>query len=592
MRARRSAIALIAMLLYVASAVGFASTSFEQLLQEADSVRSSDPKRFGVLLDELDAQSEHAQPLQRQRLQYLHAYSAAVYGPDLAPAIADAQALLAQTSDIDLKFRTGSLIANLYALNRNFGEGLRYLDQALAVRHQVVKKEIRHDGINAAAMLYNQLGQYKLGLNRAEETLSDNPNPRAHCLASYFRIDALFRLGRLPNDDAKIESVIQRCAAINEDFAANFSRFVLARKWAAQDRHGDAIKLLQANVVEVESTGYARLIGEIHSLLAELYFATGSFGKAESHAHAAIKKSASIANSLPLVMAYKVLYDIAQLRHDPVAALSHYRSYAEADKAYLNEVKARELIYQIARQENAQKSQQIDLLNQQNEVLKLQQRVDQQSTQNTRLMVVVLLLLVGLIGYWAYKVKRLHLSLRRFAETDALTGISNRHHFTQQSEQSLARCEKAGEPAALVMFDLDHFKAINDAFGHSTGDWVLKQVAESCQTFCRRIDHLGRIGGEEFAILLHGCDLQAATRLAEDCRVRLGRIDTRDSGHSFSITASFGVSAASLSGYRLPDLMSHADQMLYRAKREGRDRVRAYARDVPIASQLQAVESS
>src|SRR3546814_3277107 len=110
------------------------------------------------------------------------------------------------------------------------------------------------------------------------------------------------------------------------------------------------------------------------------------------------------------------------------------------------------------------------------------------------------------------------------------------------------------------MFDLDHFKSINDRFGHDTGDWALKKVAEHCRTFCRRVDHLGRLGGEEFAILLSGCDLRGAKRVAEDCRVRIASIDSQPSGHRFLVTASFGVTASSLSGYDLAKLLSHADK--------------------------------
>ena len=139
------------------------------------------------------------------------------------------------------------------------------------------------------------------------------------------------------------------------------------------------------------------------------------------------------------------------------------------------------------------------------------------------------------------------------------------------------------------MFDLDHFKSINDRFGHDTGDWVLKQVADACRTVCRRIDHIGRIGGEEFAILLSRCDLRDATRAAEDCRMRVASIDTRSSGHKFLVTASFGVTASPLSGYDLAKLLSHADKMLYRAKREGRNRVCTFGGEAQQWTQLQPV---
>src|SRR5690606_20727669 len=190
---------------------------------------------------------------------------------------------------------------------------------------------------------------------------------------------------------------------------------------------------------------------------------------------------------------------------------------------------------------------------------------------------------------WAFKTKRVQMSLRRMAETDALTSLCNRHYFTQQSAHTLGQAARAGEDVALVMFDLDHFKSINDRFGHDTGDWVLKQVSEHCRSFCRRVDHLGRIGGEEFAILLLGCDLRGARRVAEDCRVRIASIDSQPSGHRFLITASFGVTASSLSGYDLAKLLSHADKALYRSKREGRTRVSAYEGDVQPGGQLQVV---
>ena len=185
----------------------------------------------------------------------------------------------------------------------------------------------------------------------------------------------------------------------------------------------------------------------------------------------------------------------------------------------------------------------------------------------------LLVMLVASIGYWAYKIKRVQLSLKQMAETDALTGVCNRHHFTLQAERALAQCARAGEEVSLIMFDLDHFKLVNDRYGHQTGDWVLKEVADACKGFCRRIDVLGRLGGEEFAILMYGCDLRGATRVAEDCRVRLAQIDTRGTGHTFAVTASFGVTSSALSGYSLAKLLSHADKMLYRAKHLGRNRV-------------------
>jgi len=128
----------------------------------------------------------------------------------------------------------------------------------------------------------------------------------------------------------------------------------------------------------------------------------------------------------------------------------------------------------------------------------------------------------------------------------------------------------------MIMFDLDNFKSINDRFGHSTGDWVLKQVIAACKPICRKQDCFGRIGGEEFAILLHASDLSSATEMAERFRKHIAAIDTSENGHDFTVTASFGVTTTPLSGYVFDALLSNADQALYQSKREGRNRVSTF----------------
>jgi diguanylate cyclase (GGDEF)-like protein len=371
---------------------------------------------------------------------------------------------------------------------------------------------------------------------------------------------------------------------LREDITANCARAIQARHLAARGKREDAIRLLQDYLPEVTKIGYARLIAEFRSLLVELSLERGDEKSAEQHAHAIVAQAANVSSTQPLAIAYRTLYKIAEREGDLEKALSHYRNYAEADKAWLNDVKARELAYQIVHHEMLQQNQKIELLNQQNEVLQLQQRVQEQNAQNTRLLVLLLLLLLASIAFWAYKTKRLQMSLKRMAETDALTGICNRHHFTQQSELALSQCARAGEDVALVMFDLDHFKSINDRYGHDTGDWVLKQVVAVCAPVCRQIDYFGRIGGEEFAILLIGIDARGAKRLAEDCRVRIASIDSADSGYRFKPSASFGVTTTALSGYDLAKMLSHADKMLYRAKRGGRNLVFVY--EVPVPVQL------
>ncbi|MEJ1095132.1 MULTISPECIES: GGDEF domain-containing protein [unclassified Pseudoxanthomonas] len=545
---------------------------FEKRLRQAESARSSDPKAFQEILGQLNAREEKASPPQKEQLQYLNAYARVFQGrPE--QAIPEARQLIAVSTNFDMKFRAGALIVNAHALNRQFVEGLRQLEETLALMDRVRSSELRHQGLGVAALIHSQIGQHKVALHYAERILGDEPTGRTYCLARQVKLQALQNLAILPGDETVFNEAIDQCLQLREYAAANFIRITLARKWAAEGQREMAISLLERHLPEVEATRYQHLVGEVKALLAELMLEKGETVAAERYALGAIALNTSIHSSLTLASANKTMYEIAQRRGDTQTALSAYKSYAEADKAYLNEIKAREMAYQIVRQETLQKSQQISLLDKQNQVLQLQSKLDQKSAQNTRLIVMLLVMLVASIGYWAYKIKRVQLSLKQMAETDALTGVCNRHHFTLQAERALAQCARAGEEVSLIMFDLDHFKLVNDRYGHQTGDWVLKQVADACKGFCRRIDVLGRLGGEEFAILMYGCDLRGATRVAEDCRVRLAQIDSRETGHTFAVTASFGVTSSALSGYSLAKLLSHADKVLYRAKHLGRNRV-------------------
>lgn len=575
--------AITCMLLCVMPLALFASPRVQSLLEQADQVRSADPARFARLLTELSRGEHEASPEQVEKLTYLRAY-ADVYAGRCDAAVRRAEQLIRTGLSEDVKARSSALMVNCYASSRQFLRGLRELDRLFSLTARASQSETSQHSLFAAANLYNQVGQYRLGLLDVTALLgkSGPVSPRNRCFSEQLRLDLLERLGELPPDEVPIQKLIDLCLALGEPMVANFGRIVLANQKVAAGHRSEAEAILLNNLAQMEATRYPRLITQAKALLAEFLLADGNLHAAQTYASQAVAGGTFDRAILPLVNAHKVLYEVAQRRGDVVAALEHYRAFAEADKAYLNEIKTRELAYQIVRQENQQKNQQIELLNRRNRVLQLQQTIDKSSAQNSRLLMLLATVLALVLGLWAYKTRRLHASLRKMAETDALTGVCNRHHFTLQTEKALFRCAANGEPVALVMFDLDHFKTVNDSYGHNTGDWALKRVAEACRHFCRPIDHLGRLGGEEFAILLHGCDLKAAMRIAEDCRVRISRIDSSESGYTFPVTASFGVSSTLMSGYDLDRLLSHADQMLYRAKREGRNRVRAYVPDFPM----------
>ena len=159
------------------------------------------------------------------------------------------------------------------------------------------------------------------------------------------------------------------------------------------------------------------------------------------------------------------------------------------------------------------------------------------------------------------------------ARTDTLTAMPNRRAFDERLALELERGERTGEPLALLVGDIDHFKALNDRFGHSAGDTALAAVGRVLMSECRAIDVPARIGGEEFAVVLPATRGDTALATAERLRAAVGRIRDRD-GRPLAIC--FGVAEHPLHGQSANELLDAADSALYAAKEAGRDRAVLY----------------
>jgi len=167
-------------------------------------------------------------------------------------------------------------------------------------------------------------------------------------------------------------------------------------------------------------------------------------------------------------------------------------------------------------------------------------------------------------------------ALREQATRDGLTGLWNRTAIFEILQNELARSARSGEPLIVLMADLDGFKPVNDHFGHMAGDAVLRQVAARMRASVRRYDAVGRYGGEEFLIVLPGCELPSGLALAERIRHAIGTECFRAGDTEIGLTCSLGAACAIPPAIpHADDLVREADAALYRAKHQGRDRVEA-----------------
>ncbi len=162
-------------------------------------------------------------------------------------------------------------------------------------------------------------------------------------------------------------------------------------------------------------------------------------------------------------------------------------------------------------------------------------------------------------------------ALRQQATHDGLTGLLNRNSILGKLAEEVSRAERQSEPVAVLMADLDRFKSINDTHGHLAGDAVLREAARRLKAASRTYDSVGRYGGEEFLVVLPGCDAPDALRQSERLREAVANTPFEIEGGSLNLTCSFGLACTATSP--APRLVQFADEALYQAKSEGRNRI-------------------
>jgi diguanylate cyclase (GGDEF)-like protein len=186
-------------------------------------------------------------------------------------------------------------------------------------------------------------------------------------------------------------------------------------------------------------------------------------------------------------------------------------------------------------------------------------------------MCVILSITLGFVYMTVERAERLNFEM---AMKDMLTGLANRRAITDQLLNTVARAQRQGQYLSVLMLDIDHFKRVNDGYGHQAGDTVLRGVAQTLQSRLRAQDQIGRFGGEEFMVILPDTSLDGALTLAEALRQAVEATPTQWGAHSIAVTISIGVRGGAITGGDTADsLVGSADAALYRAKQNGRNRV-------------------
>jgi diguanylate cyclase (GGDEF)-like protein len=432
---------------------------------------------------------------------------------------------------------------------------------------------------------YVRLLNILLDLNAYEEMLStaqlvlnlnQGKDTKHECYTKVYLAVATLRLGLYSEANDLFKQSEMYCASNEQPLIE-----VMSIKGQAESYFESGQLDLAKPLFEAALEGYLpfQFQVEIHSVkafLSKIYFYQGDYQKAALYANEINGLNEDKSNNHVKKQANEVLAMLAS-RDGEYAKAYQYQVVAHAlDLQDLDESNHKQNAYQMARFDSAEKNRENKNLLQERELM-VQQKdlfLKEKSSSimfSTLLFGVCIGLLLLLLTAWLQRNQ-----FMRQSQRDGLTGIFNRQTGQDLAENELVQALSNHRHFSVLVLDLDLFKSINDRFGHATGDWTLKKVTQVIEDVIRPSDIFCRLGGEEFVLYLPNTDEKTAFKLAESIRKEVEHINTKYSGHNFSITLSVGVSSLTGDDLSIDPLLSRADIALYKCKHQGRNKVLVY----------------
>lgn len=539
-------------------------------LKETQALATTDHPLFLQRLAQLNREASGLTPSQSWYLRYSNAWEAAHEG-DYAKSEAMYQDIALHSGDPSLADRASASRLSQLSILRRYAEVFELANRLAARLPGITDASVRYALLLNLAQTMGLAGQTDLAVRYAQMAMVADPSPSHRCYTAGILAEALLNGGTLKPDSPELQQAFDACPATTQPLYNTGLTLNLVSLYARGGQPRKALALLDQVQHRVDTSRYVSNKLAAGQERAWALAALGMDAAARESALAVVADGSAVGFDLKDV--YEVLYRIEKKQGNAVAALDYHEKYAVLDKAYLDDVNARSLAYQTVQQRVLAQKLETEKLSRQNTALRMQQALAAKSVEASRLYIVLLLLVLAFGALAMVRLRRSQSRFRRMARLDGLTGTLNHQHFMSAAASELARLEKRAMMACLVYLDLDFFKGINDAHGHAVGDEVLRSVAASCRRQLRTTDLFGRLGGEEFGILLPDCLRERALEIAERIRQAIAATVVTKGATLVMVSASVGMAFTDASGYNLRQLCADADAALYRAKDGGRNRL-------------------
>jgi len=577
---------LAAFLLCTAKA-GAASTDAAPVtswLTQADDAWPDDTFRFKRILAQLHQHEGQLSAAQRWHLRLLDTRLPIDEG-DYAKAEPALYDIIDHSGDESLSIRAMAALIRDKFFSRDYVSAYALANTLMAELPKVADPQAHLEGMNQVIQMLNQeaVAQYDLALDYAKQMKASLPSGKGQCYADVLQTQSLLYASKVTSTDPAFQVATSVCLAAGARRQADALRLDLASQMIDEGHADQAIALLHSIAPEIHDIGYIPHVASLRVTLAQAYLKLNDAPNARKFALDSIAITGPDSSLWTLQAAYEVLYQAENKEGHDAAALNYYKKYDAQKTAAMNNAKAIALAYQTVRQQVLSEKMKVDVLGKKNRILQLSQALASQAQKSSRLFNALLLAVIAFFVLAMLWLWRSWWRFRWMARHDGLTRAYNREHFLVEAGRMLRQLHKTRVDACLVVLDLDHFKRINDTYGHAAGDQVLRTAATIIGRELRATDLLGRLGGEEFGILMSGCSCDQGLEVANRIRDALATTPvTLDSQLTVTVSASLGLACAASSSYMLRLLLIDADAALYRAKEGGRNQVVADTRaEVP-----------
>lgn len=553
------------------------------LLVQARAATTADHRHFLLLLQQLHLRRGELSLGRQWDLRLLDAWEASYEG-DYAKAEPLLRDVAAHSDNLDQQSMANGLLLDLLAIHHKYEEAFTLAEHLADALPRLHDRHTVYVVLSQLSQLMASAGQVEPAVSYARQMGAYRAPGESMCKPYVYLFGALNANDDLPPADPIFSKTIDACMAANEPLYAETVQLDLARRQSEVGNYKAALALLQHIATSVIAQNFKVHVYVLRSTLGYAYWVSGDLATARHWALAAQAMDPHRDFNGLSEFVYQVLYEVANKAGDYAAALDYYQHYKDVQLRSVSDTQAIALAYNTVHQQLAIHRLQIEELSKHNGLLELRQELDRKRLEASRLYLGLLLIMVASIGIWLVLLKRSQLRFKRLARLDGLTGILNHQYFVSAAEQALRDAEHLSRSVCVVLIDLDHFKRINDTHGHPVGDAVLIKITSLCQGQLRSIDLFGRLGGEEFGLVLPACSLSEGIYIVDRMREAIAATSFDDKLPENAISASFGLASTWGGDYDVLLLMAKADAALYRAKHRGRNRVETHAESTSLSA--------